>query len=278
MLDCTAEIDSVPSAREIATSVVIPFNALSQIQEREAVGRIPWAGPLLLVSARSVLWLTLQCLLALILLALHRPSPFQTAGQWWIVYGTLSDLCCLLGMRYFARKEGIRLRDLIGPIRLRWGRDIFLGLGILILSFPLFIAGGYLAAWVSYGSMAAVPMELVWQRHTLPLWATVYSLTVWWIIQSATEEMTYQGYALPRLEALTGRTWIALSIVGFWWALQHCMIPFVPDWRYVTYRFLMMLPVLVMMMLIYLRIRRLSPLILAHWPMDLAGAIMTGIR
>ena len=255
-----------------------PANAPSELQERMAAGRIPWIGPLLLVSARSVLWLTLQSLLALVLYALRHPNPMQTAGQWWMLYGTLSDLCCLLGMRYFTRRENIRLRDLIGPIRMRWGHDLFFGLGLLVLSFPLLIAGGHLAAWVSYGSMAQVPLEFVWQRHTLPLWATVYSLTVWWVIQSATEEMTYQGYALVRLEALTGRTWIAFSIVGFWWALQHCMIPFIPDWRYLAYRFVMMLPVLIMMMLVYLRIRRLSPLILAHWPMDLTAAIMTGIH
>jgi hypothetical protein len=265
-------------AREISNSDTILLNARSQIQERMAAGRIPWIGPLLLVMARSVLWLTLQSLLALIFLAMHRPAPLRTAGSWWMIYGTLSDLCCLLGMRYFTRREGIRLRDLIGPIKMRRGRDLFFGLGLLVLSFPLFIAGGYLAAWVAYGSMAKVPMELVWQRHTLPLWATAYSLTVWWIIQSATEEMTYQGYVLPRLVALTGRTWIAFSIVGFWWALQHCMIPFIPDWQYLAYRFVMMLPVLVMMMLVYLRIRRLSPLILAHWPMDIAGAILTGIH
>jgi hypothetical protein len=266
------------SARETLLDLEIQSNSPAGIRERAAAGHIPWIGPLLLVSARSVLWLTLQGLLALILLALHHPAPLRTAGNWWMLYGTLSDLCCLLGMRYFTRREGIRLRDLIGPIKMHWGRDLFFGLGLLVLSFPLFIAGGQLAAWVAYGSMAKVPMELVWQRHTLPLWATAYSLAVWWIIQSATEEMTYQGYALPRLEALTGRTWIAFSIVGFWWALQHCMIPFVPDWQYLAYRFVMMIPVLVMMMLVYLRIRRLAPLIFAHWSMDLAGAILTGIR
>ncbi len=262
--------------REVASSLPIPVNARSQVEARAAAGRISWTGPLLLVVARSALWLTLQSLLALVFLAQHRPAPFRTAGQWWMLYGTLSDCCCLLGMWHFTRKEGIRLRDLIGPIRLRWGRDLFFGLGVLVVSFPLFIAGGQLAAWLSYGSMSKVPLEYLWQRHSLPLWATVYSLAVWWIVQSATEEMTYQGYVLPRLEALTGRTWIAVSITGFWWAAQHCMIPFVPDWRYVAYRFVMMLPVLIPMMLIYLRIRRLAPLIIAHWPMDLAAAILTG--
>ncbi len=266
------------AAHEITPSVLAPINALQQIKERVANGRIPWIGPLMLVSARSVLWLTFQSLLALILFALHRPDPLRTAGSWWMIYGTLSDVCCLLGMRYFTRKEGIRLRGLIGPIKMRWGHDLFFAFGLLALSFPLFIAGGRLAAWVAYGSMANVAFEFVWQRHTLPFWATVYSLAVWWIIQSATEEMTYQGYVLPRLEALTGRTWVAFTIVGFWWALQHCMIPFVPEWHYLVYRFLMMIPVLIMMMLVYLRIRRLSPLILTHWPMDIAGAILTGIH
>ena len=264
------------SAPRIASSVPIQVNARSQIKERAAAGCIPWTGPLLLVAARSVLWLTLQCLLALVFLAQHRPAPFRTAGQWWPIYANLGDMGCLLGMKYFTRKEGIRLRDLIGPIHLRWGRDLFLGLGILVISWPCAMAGSYLAQTLVYGSLAKTPVAFILQLHALPVWATVYSLTVWWVIQSATEEMTYQGYVLPRLEALTGHTWIAFSIVLFWFSVQHCMLPFIPDWRFVAYRSLMMAPILVFWMVVYLRIRRLSPLILAHWPMDLGVAIMTG--
>ena len=263
-------------AREIESSVPILVNARSQIQERVAAGRVPWIGPLLLVTARSALWLTLQSLLALVFLVLHRPHPMQAAGQWWPVYANLGDLGCLLGMKYFTRKEGIRLRDLIGPIRMRWGRDLWLGLGILVLAYPCAMAGSYLAQVLVYGSLAKTPVAFIMQAHALPLWATVYSLSVWWVIQSATEEMTYQGYVLPRLEALTGRTWIAFSIVLFWFSVQHCMLPFIPDWRFVAYRSIMMVPILLLCMAIYLRIRRLSPLIIAHWPMDISVAIMTG--
>jgi len=266
----------MPPAREIASSPNILINSPSQIRERMAAGRISWTGPLLLVAGRSALWLALQSLLALVFLAQHRPHPMQAAGQWWPIYANLGDLGCLLGMRYFARKEGIRLRDLIGPIRMRWGRDLFLGLGIMILAFPCAMFGSYLAQILVYGSLAKTPIAFILQAHSLPLWATVYSLTVWWVIQSATEEMTYQGYVLPRLEALTGRTWIAFLIVLFWFSVQHCMFPFIPDWRYVAYRSLMMVPILVLCMVVYLRIRRLSPIIIAHWPMDISVAIMTG--
>lgn len=266
----------MPLAREIATPATILINSRSQVEERMAAGRLSWTGPLLLVSARSALWLALQSLLALVFLAQHRPHPMQAAGQWWPVYANFGDLGCLLGMKYFTRKEGIRLRDLIGPIRLRWGRDLWIGLGILVLAYPCAMAGSFLAQILVYGSPAKTPMAFILQPHSLPIWATVYSLTMWWVIQSATEEMTYLGYVLPRLEAISGRTWIALSVVAFWWAAQHCMLPFIPDWRFMAYRSLMMLPLFLVFPPVYLRIRRLSTLILAHWPMDIMVAVMTG--
>ncbi len=265
-------------AIKTGSAIPVTVNARSQIEKRVAAGRVSWTGPLVLVIARSALWLALQSLLALVFLALHRPAPFRTAGQWWPLYANFGDLGCLLCMKYFTHKEGIRLRDLIGPIHMRWGRDLFLGLGILVVAFPCAMAGSYLAQVLVYASPAKTPMAFLMQAHALPVWATVYSLTVWWVIQSATEEMTYNGYVLPRLEALTGRTWIAFSVVGFWWSVQHCMFPFIPDWRYVAYRSLMMAPIVLFCMLVYLRIRRLSPLILAHWPMDIAVAIMTGTQ
>jgi len=259
------------------TLAATPANAPSVLQERMAAGRIPWIGPLLLVSARSVLLLISQALTALLFFALHRPSPWREAGGWWTVYGTLVDIGCIVGLRYFTRREGIRLRDLIGPIRLRWGHDVFLGLGYFVLIFPFFLGGGYVAQLLVFGSPHANPYAYLAHVHPLPIWAIVYGLSVWWMIWSPTEETTYQAYAMPRLQALTGRTWVAFLIVGFFWTLQHCALPFIADWRYLLFRFLAFLPGVLVMMLVYLRTRRLAPLIVAHWPMDITAAIMTAI-
>jgi membrane protease YdiL (CAAX protease family) len=76
--------------------------------------------------------------------------------------------------------------------------------------------------------------------------------------------MTYQAYALPRIQALSGHTWVAMAVVGFWWALQHSLLPFLPDWRSVLWRFLAMVPGVMALMLIYLKTRRLPPVIVAH--------------
>jgi membrane protease YdiL (CAAX protease family) len=268
----------MPNAIETSRDIPALANSLEEIQSRVAAGRISWASPLLLVAARPVLFLTIQSLIALFLFALHRPAPMHRAGQWWNVYGTFVDIGCLVGLRFFTRREGIRLRDLIGPIRLRHGRDLFIGLGIFLLICPLFLGGGVLAQRLLYGSLAQSTSVYLTQLHSLPIWAFVYSVTVWWVISSTTEEITFQGYALPRLEALTGRTWIAALVVGLLWAAQHSVLPFVADWRYLFFRLLAFIPGVLVLMLIYLRTRRLAPLIVAHWSMDILGAIMTQIH
>jgi hypothetical protein len=263
-------------------SKVKMFDAARQPNSQEAVregvadGRIAWTGPMLLVCARSFLLIAAQGLLALIFFMMHRISAWRSAGDWWVVYGTLVDAVCLLGMRHFTRREGIRLRDLIGPIRMRRGRDFLIGLGFYLLVSPLFFGASVAARWL-LRTRGHDPIAFLLHAHHLPIWATVYSFSVWWLIWSPTEEMTYQAYVLPRLQALTGRTWIAVAITGFWWAAQHCALPFVPDWRYIAFRFLAFLPGVLGLMLLYLRTRRLAPLIVAHWPMDIAAAIFTAI-
>jgi hypothetical protein len=253
-------------------------NSLVLIEARVADGRISWLGPLLLVSARSFLLIASQGLVALILLALHHPSPWREAGYWWNIYGTLVDIGCLIGLRYFTRREGIRIRDLVGPIRLRHGRDVLVGLGYFALILPVFVTGGYFAQRFFYGPSGQNPGAYLFQAHAFPAWATIYALSIWWMIWSPTEEITYQGYALPRFKALTGRTWIAFVFVSFWWAVQHSALPFIPDARFVLFRFLAFLPGVLAAMTIYWRTRRLAPLIVAHWPMDIVGALMTNLH
>ena len=54
----------------------------------------------------------------------------------------------------------------------------------------------------------------------------------------------------------------------FWWTLQHCALPLVPDLKYLAFRFLAFLPGVTLLTLIYLRIRRL--------PLDDRGALADG--
>lgn len=262
------------NATESTVETSLQPNSLTAIQARAAAGRISWTGPLLLLSARTVLLIVFQALMALILLALKRPTPWQEAGRWWSVFGTFVDIVCLIGLRYYTRREGIRLRDLIGPVNLRRGHDLFVGLGYFLLVLPIFVGGGLVAQRLVYGSFFPNSGGSPFHPHVLPVLAIAYSLSIWWMIWSPTEEATYQGYVLPRVRALTGRTWAAFLIVGLIWAVQHVALDFELDWRGLLVRVLAFLPGVLVLMALYWRTRRLAPVIVAHWSMDIIAATM----
>jgi hypothetical protein len=227
-----------------------------------------------MVVVRSVLALAAQGLVTLILAWMRNPDPGRAGTAWWQVTGTLVDLGCLALLFGLTRREGIRLVDLIGLDKRHWRRDVLLGLALLMLIFPVVMIGGSLVAGLAvFGTIQpTLPAEVM--MKALPIWAVLYARAIWWVIWSATEEITYNGYALPRLQALTGRTWLAVGIVSIGWALQHAFLPLVADWRVFLYLFLQMLPLVAVMQLLYLRLRRLPPLIVMHWGMDLFSAVM----
>jgi hypothetical protein len=264
------------NAGAIAPTLRVEPNSVAAIKGRLGDGRLSWTGPLLLIMMRSTLWMAAQASVALLFLAQGQANPWRQACYWWSVCFTLADIGCILAMRHFLKSEGLRLRDLLGPLRLRYGRDVFLGVFCFLLFSPGFFVGGVLAQKLFYGS-AVNPSTFILHAHALPLWATLYSLLIFWPINSVVEEMTYQGYVLPRLEALTGRTWIAFAAVAFWFTAQHCVIGFVPDLRSLLCRFFAFLPGVVIIIAIYLRTRRLAPLIVGHWIIDLSAVLMTAV-
>jgi uncharacterized protein len=262
-------------AKETTYEARTVANSLVEVEKRVSLGQVSWAGPLVVLTGRTVLAAVAQGLVAGIYVLRHNPSPWRAAAPWWTIYGTLVDIGCLVLMAQFTRGEGIRLRDLIGNIRLRWGRDIFIGIGWLLLVFPFFMVGGSLGSKLVFGSSQPYLYPGLLAARTLPLWAMIYSLSVWWIIWSPTEEMTYQAYTLPRIWALSKRWWIAIPVVAFWWTLQHSFIPLILDWHYVAWRFLAFLPGVTAFTLIYAWTRRLPPIIVAHWVMDILAVSIT---
>jgi hypothetical protein len=66
-----------------------------------------------------------------------------------------------------------------------------------------------------------------------------------------------------------------VTLVGFWWAIQHRLFPFVFDWRLIVFRFLQFLPLAVVFQLIYLRTPCLPRMIIVYWPMDLFAPVRT---
>jgi len=242
------------------------------IQSRLADGRVPRFGPLLMLFTRPALALLAQGIILLLFTQLNVSNSSITIRNWWSVYGTLIDFGCLGLLFWLTKREGIRLRDLFSFKKNKLKIDILLGLGIFIVVFPLCVfGGGMLARLIAYGGLNPELPEATLIR-TLPLLAVLYSRILWWPLWSVTEELTYNGYALPRLIAINKSTWLSVALVSFFWAIQHSFMPLVNP-QHGLYLFITFLPLTIALQLIYLRVRRLIPLIIGHWLMDLVSVV-----
>lgn len=91
------------------------------------------------------------------------------------------------------------------------------------------------------------------------------------LIWGFTEQMTYNGYLAPRIQALSG-TALAVALVAFSWSFQHVVMPVTFDPSYMLYRMLSPIPFTIFVVLLYFRVRRLVPFAVAHWLMDGAAS------
>jgi len=96
--------------------MTLAANDPAAIQQRIGLGRIGWAGPLALTTARTVLLLVVQAAVALGFFVRGHPSPWRAQASW------------LLLLRRLSRREGIRLylrtRRLPRMIVMHWPMDL----------------------------------------------------------------------------------------------------------------------------------------------------------
>ena len=247
-------------------------NSRAAIAARHAAGVLTWRGLVVVLFARSAFAVAAQGLVALFYTIDGSATPWRDAEVWLPVYGTLIDAGCLCLLLWFTRREGITLAHLIGFDRARLRRDVLLGLALIPLSLIFIFGGIAISGLLIYGG-ASLPQF----GEPLRLVPALYALLVWPLIWALTEQMTYNGYLLPRFEVLSGRIGFAVAVVALVWALQHAFMPLTFDPDYMVHRFVSSLPNSLFMVLVYLRLRRLLPLILAHWLMDGASVFVGSI-
>lgn len=244
-------------------------NSREALRHRRDAGVLTWRGPALMLFARSALAVGAQGVVAAAFALRGSPTPWHDAQPWLPVYGTLIDIGCLALLWRLTRREGIGLLGLVGVQRTRLVRDVLLGLALIPVSLVLIVAGTSAAGWIVYGTPAAPYLP-----GGLPLPAALYGVFVWPFVWGLTEQMTYNGYLLPRLQVVGRSTVMAMAVVVFAWSAQHSFMPLTFDTRFMTYRLLASPLFAAFDTLLYLRLRRLVPLAVAHALMDGASVLI----
>jgi uncharacterized protein len=247
----------------------VSTNFPETLLDRRATGTLTWRGPALMLFARAALAVGAQAVVAAVFALRGSPAPWHEAEPWLPVYGTLVDIGCLAFLRRLTRREGIGLLDLVGFRRARLGRDLLMGVALIPISLVFVFAGTSAAGWIVYGKPAP-PYFL----GGLPLPAALYGVVVWPFVWGLTEQMTYNGYLLPRFRVLSRSTGAAIAVVVFAWSLQHAFMPLTFDVHFMAYRLLASPVLAIFDTLVYLRFRRLVPLAVAHALMDGATVLI----
>ena len=250
-------------------ALAIDPNSREMLLHRLAAGTLTTRGPAVMLFARTACAVAAQGLIAAIFALRLSPTPWRDAEPWLPVYGTLIDAGCLALLWRLTRREGIRLFDLVGFKRRQLGRDVLLGVALIPVSLVFILGGVYAAGWLLYGTLT--PPYLL--GH-LPLLAALYGVLVWPFIWGLTEQMTYNGYLLPRFQVVCRSTSVEIAVVAFAWSLQQAFMPVTFDPTFMLFRLLSSVPNSVFQTLLYLRLRRLIPFALAHALMDGATVLI----
>jgi uncharacterized protein len=243
-------------------------NSSEALLRRLDAGTLTWRGPALMLFARAACAVAAQALVAAVFALRSSPTPWHDAEPWLPVYGTLIDAGCLALLWRLTRREGIRLFDLVGFERTHLVRDAVLGLALVPASLVFILGGVYATGWLLYGTLT--PPFLF---GPLPLPAALYGVLVFPFIWGLTEQMTYNGYLLPRFQILRGTT-LAIAVVAFAWSLQHAFMPLTFDAKFMAFRLLSSVPQSIFATFLYLRLRRLVPLAIMHALMDGASVVI----
>jgi CAAX prenyl protease-like protein len=244
-------------------------NDAQALAGRRDAGTLTWRGPAVMLLARSFWAVVAQALVAAIFALRSSPSPWHDSEAWLPLYGTLIDACCLAMLWQLTRREGVGLFDLVGFDRGRIVDDVLLGLALIPVGLAFVVAGVYGAGWVVYGTLT--PPYLY---GSLPLSAALYGSLVFPFVWGLTEQMTYNGYLVPRFQVVWQSTSRAVACVAVVWSFQHVVMPLTFDPKFMIFRLLSPVPFSTFQLLLYLRLRRMIPFAIAHALLDGAGVVI----
>lgn len=195
---------------------------------RRVVDPCPW----LVLPARLLLFAGFQALFALAL------GGWAASAAWWPKFGALANVATIAMLVAFVRREGASFRSLLAfDVARRSGDLTRLPVVAVVAGLLAYLPNVWVATWL-YGS-ADGPLDAF--LGPLPVWAVVAAIAFPLTIMFA-ELPLYFGYAMPRLEAQTGRTWPAVVLAALFLAAQHVTLPLVLDARFLFWRLLMFLP------------------------------------
>ncbi len=228
---------------------------------------LPW----LLLPSRLLLFAIFQAVIALVLWVATATFNFQAAGLYWPFAATGANIITVLVLWLVYKNEGRSSVELYKFTKGSVGKDILVVVALFVLAAPLSMFPNTLLGNALFGNVSAVMPLMFGSLPRLVAYLTlIFPLTI-----AFAELPLYMGYILPRLSKQSGSRVLAVLVVGFFLALQHCTLPLVFDLRFVLWRFGMFLPLALFLAIVLAWRPRLLPYVMiGHALLDLTTVVM----
>ncbi len=210
-------------------------------------------------AVRTLLFLISS--IVLLYMPAFRGNNLSDVAIWWPILCIVVNIITVILLFYLMHKQGRKFRELlIINGRQTNVKEIFIALPIMVI---LGIGGLYGISFLIYGYM---PLTTI---HPLPLWAAIIVVILLPTTIVLSEIPFYLGYCIPEIRKITGSETFSIVYPLFFYALQHSFMPVLFDINHMLSRFLMFIPLLIMMGIWYNKKRTLIPLMAGHGFLDL---------
>jgi len=219
----------------------------------------------LVPALRTVLFIVGGILL--VILSSFGWNNFECASRWWALLCIVVNIITIIILFILAKRDGKNFRDLFNhnPNKKKTLKEILIAIPMMLL---LGIGGLWGFSYLVYGYMP------VTNTQPLPIWAAILVLILLPVTIAFAEIPLYLGYCAPRIKNLTKNEELSIIYPLFFYALQHSFMPLIFDYKHVVSRFLMFIPLLIMIGIWYYKKRDLLPLMIGHGLLD----TITGIQ
>jgi len=220
---------------------------------------------------RLILFALFQGLIAIILM-LVQAGDFRAAGGYWVISAALTNLVVIFWLIRQLKKEGLRYFEVFRFYPGEVKKDLLVLLGVLLISGPVAFLPNTEGAKLIFGSAQIATEMLI---TPIPVWAAWIGLILFPITIAFAEIPLYFGYIKPRIQAITGKAWLAIALTVLFLALQHITLPLILDGRFLLWRLIMFLPfALLLGLVLHFRPRLMPYIMIIHAIMDFATAYM----
>lgn len=211
--------------------------------------------------------LPLRCILFLatfFIISLISKLPYAAISKWWTLVAIVCNSITIAILFLISYRRKITYLKLINYEKGKTKKTT--AILIVLLTIVVGMLGLYLAGLICYGSFPYLDKTLI---EPIPLWLAILVLLILPLSTTIAEDGLYLGYAV---NATKGNSWVNVSLAAFFYALQHSFIPFLPDGRFILYRFLSFLPLTILICVWYQKRRNPLPFMMGHFILNIATA------